>query len=130
MNPVSLLVAYDFFGKDTFENFIPSIGINLWLSVIGKLILAGALILPHSLHAAPRVEKEELKQLRSRIESLQEELADTEESKSGAADALRESEQAISAANRKLTALARQQHEANGQAKPIKSTVRADREGY
>ena len=51
--------------------------INIWLSVICKLILAGALILPHSLHAAPRVEKEELKQLRSRIESLQEELADT-----------------------------------------------------
>lgn len=96
-------------------------GINIWLSVICKLILAGALILPHSLHAAPRVEKEELKQLRSRIESLQEELADTEESKSGAAGALREAEQAISAANRKLIALAREQHEANGKLSQLKT---------
>lgn len=102
-------------------SFLRGININIWLSVICKLILAGALILPHSLLAAPRVEKEELRQLRSRIESLQEELADTEESKSGAAGALREAEQAISAANRKLMTLAREQHEANGKLSQLKT---------
>lgn len=57
--------------------------------------------------------KDELKQLRNRIEGLQKELADAEESKSEAADALRESERAISEANRKLYELNRQQREVN-----------------
>ena len=61
-------------------------------------------------YAAP---KDELKQLRGRIEGLQKELADSEESKSEAADALRESERAISDANRKLYQLNRQQREVN-----------------
>ena len=61
-------------------------------------------------YAAP---KDELKQLRGRIEGLQKELADSEESKSEAADALRESERAISGANRKLYELNRQQREVN-----------------
>ena len=61
-------------------------------------------------YAAP---KDELKQLRGRIEGLQKELADSEESKSEAADALRESESAISDANRKLYELNRQQREVN-----------------
>ena len=81
--------------------------------MVGKLITACILILSHSLHAAPNVEKEDLKQLRSRIEALQKELAGTEESKSEVADALRESEQAISDANRKLAALTQVQGKAN-----------------
>jgi murein hydrolase activator len=85
------------------------IGVSPWLNMIGRLIPACILILSHSLHAAPKVDKEDLKQLRSRIEALQKELAGTEESKSEVADALRESERAISDANRKLAALAHAQ---------------------
>jgi septal ring factor EnvC (AmiA/AmiB activator) len=89
------------------------IGISPWLNMIGKLIPACILILSHSLHAAPKVDKEDLKQLRGRIETLQKELAGTEESKSEVADALRESERAISDAHRKLAALTQAQGEAN-----------------
>ena len=46
--------------------------------------------------------KEELQELRGRIERLQQELAGAEEVKSEAADALKASEQAISSANRAL----------------------------
>lgn len=88
-----------------------------------KLIIASLLILaptPNPLNGAPKVDKEELKkvdkkdlkQLRSRIDTLQKELADTEESKSEAAGALRDSEQAISAANRQLNKLAQEQDKA------------------
>ena len=49
--------------------------------------------------------KEELQQLRDRIEALQKKLAGAEESRSEAADALRASERAISEANRDLAAL-------------------------
>lgn len=70
----------------------------LWFALVGPV------------YAAP---KDELKQLRSRMEQLQKELADSEESKSEAADALRESERTISEANRKLYELNRQQSEVN-----------------
>jgi septal ring factor EnvC (AmiA/AmiB activator) len=89
------------------------IGINPWLNRVGKLIPACVLIMSHSLHAAPNVEKEDLKQLRSRIEALQKELAGTEESKSEIADALRESERAVNEANRKLAALTQAQGKAS-----------------
>lgn len=49
--------------------------------------------------------KEELQQLRSRIEALQKQIAGAEESRDEAADALRESERAISDANRELADL-------------------------
>ncbi len=52
--------------------------------------------------------QEELKNLRKRIIAMQHEMDKTSESKSGAADALRESEQAISDKNRKLAELAKQ----------------------
>ncbi|MDN5753911.1 MAG: peptidoglycan DD-metalloendopeptidase family protein [Nitrosospira sp.] len=101
---------------------------------MNKLILACALILSFPLHAAPKADKEDLKQLRGKIESLQRELANTEESKSEAADALRESEQAVSDANRKLAALAHAQGEANDrlnqlqtQAGQIKNHIEAQR---
>ncbi|HET7060980.1 MAG TPA: peptidoglycan DD-metalloendopeptidase family protein [Nitrosospira sp.] len=91
-------------------------------------LLVMMLPVPHLLHAAakggkeePRkvdkedlkkVDKEDLKQLRSRIEALQKELADTEESKSEVADALRDSDRAISATNRQLNKLAQEQDKA------------------
>ena len=89
------------------------IGISSWLNTVCRLIAACVLILSYPLHAAPKVDNEDLKQLRGRIEALQKELAGTEESKSEAADALRESEQAISAANHKLFALTRARDKAN-----------------
>ncbi len=63
--------------------------------------------------AAAGAQKEELKQLRNRIDALQKTLAASEETKSEAADALRESERAISEANRMLHELAGQQREVN-----------------
>ncbi len=68
---------------------------------------------PHTLCAVPKVDKEDLKQLRGRIETLQKELADTEESRSEAADALRDSERAVSAASRQLSKLAQEQRKAS-----------------
>lgn len=97
------------------------IGTNPWLNSIRKLVPVCVLILSHPLHAAPKVDREDLKQLRSRIESLQQELAGTEESKSEAADALRESERAVSDASRKLAALIHAQGEANDRLNQLRS---------
>ncbi|HEU0282795.1 MAG TPA: peptidoglycan DD-metalloendopeptidase family protein, partial [Gallionella sp.] len=57
--------------------------------------------------------QDELENLRKRIASLQQELEKTSESKSEVADALRESERAISDSNRKLADLAQQQRAAD-----------------
>jgi len=54
-------------------------------------------------------QQDELDNLRKRIANLQQELEKTSESKSEAADTLRESERAISDSNRKLAELAQQQ---------------------
>ena len=91
--------------------------LELWLLICASLaIFWFAFIGP--VYPAP---KDELKQLRSRIEGLQKELADAEESKSDAADALRESERAISEANRKLYELNRQQREVNASLASLQS---------
>ncbi len=58
-------------------------------------------------------QKDELKQLRSRIDALQKNLAASEETKSEAVDALRESERAISETNRLLRGLAEDQRAVN-----------------
>jgi septal ring factor EnvC (AmiA/AmiB activator) len=63
------------------------------VALLVPLLLAG------SLAADPR---DELKALRNRIRELQQQLADGEASKSEAADALRDSERAISDTNRRL----------------------------
>ncbi len=57
-------------------------------------------------------QQEELDKLRKRIAALQQDLDKTSESRSEAADALRESERAISNNNRTLSTLAQQQHAA------------------
>ena len=57
-------------------------------------------------------QQDDLDNLRKRIASLQQELEKTSESKSEAADSLRESERAISNSNRRLAELAQQQREA------------------
>ena len=58
-------------------------------------------------------EQEELENLRQRISALQQDFDKTNESKSEAADALRESERNISNSNRKLNELSQQQNTAN-----------------
>ena len=57
--------------------------------------------------------QEELENLREHIAAMQRELEKTSESKSEAADALRDSERAISDSNRKLAELAAQQRTAD-----------------
>jgi len=82
-----------------------------------KLLILAVLMLPAlcdgAAAAAPATaaHKEELKQLRGRIEAMQKRLSASEETKSEAADALRESERAISETNRTLRELAGQQRE-------------------
>lgn len=58
-------------------------------------------------------QQEELENLRLRISALQQDFEKTNESKSEAADALRESERTISTSNRKLNELAQQQNAAS-----------------
>jgi septal ring factor EnvC (AmiA/AmiB activator) len=95
-----------------FRKLLALIIARLARTVIPKLIAVFLVILSQPLNSATHASKEDLKQLRSRIETLQKELAETEESKSEAADALRESEQAIKTANGKLTVLAQERKEA------------------
>lgn len=64
--------------------------------------LVGALVA----HAAP---KDDLSSLRERIRALQKDVESAEDKKADAADALKQSEQAISTANRRLRELAQQQ---------------------
>jgi septal ring factor EnvC (AmiA/AmiB activator) len=66
-----------------------------------------------SASAAYASQQDELENLRKRIATMQREMDKTSESKSEAADALRESERAISNSNRKLAELAEQQRAAD-----------------
>lgn len=108
------------------------IRVNSWLKALFKFILPCVLILLQPLDAAAKTKQDDLKQLRNHIEALQKELASKEESKSEAADALRESEHAIGDANRKLAELMHEQRAANDildrlqtQSGQIKSNIEA-----
>jgi len=79
---------------------------------------------------ASSAQNEELGQLRGRIDALQKRLAASEETKSEAVDALRESERAISETNRTLHELAAQQRTVNarlaelqGQSRPTAAEI-------
>ena len=74
------------------------------------LFAVACLIAGSSAHAS---QQEELENLRQRISALQQDFDKTNESKSEAADALRESERTISSSNRKLNELAQQQKSAS-----------------
>ncbi len=82
---------------------------------LGTLLLVILLASAGAAAAAtsPGRAKEDLRQLRDKIEALQKRLADAEESKNEAADALKESEGAISDASRTLRELGQQSREAN-----------------
>lgn len=75
-----------------------------------RLTLLCICLLANSAYAS---KQDDLENLRKRIAGLQQELEKTSESKSEAADALRESERAISDGNRKLSELAQQHHAAD-----------------
>jgi septal ring factor EnvC (AmiA/AmiB activator) len=78
-------------------------------ALLRNLALAGLCwILFTPAHAAP---KDELNDLRGRIKALQKEIESAQGTKSDATDALRQSEQAISASNRHLRELSQQQQE-------------------
>src|SRR5512134_2972690 len=64
---------------------------------------------------------EELKELRGRIDRLQKQLGETQASRTRAVDALRESEQAISEANRRLFELAREQSQTRASLEQIRA---------
>jgi septal ring factor EnvC (AmiA/AmiB activator) len=72
--------------------------------------------------------REELRELRGRIEALQKSLAEAEESQNEAADALRESERAISDANRALAELGRQAREADRRLAELRAAARREEE--
>ncbi len=74
-----------------------------------------------ALRQIDKIDKEDLKQLRNRIETLQKELADTEESRSEVADTLQDSERAISAATRQLNTLAQEKHKASNKLSQLQS---------
>jgi septal ring factor EnvC (AmiA/AmiB activator) len=77
---------------------------------LGRLLFCVACLLAGS--SAHATQQEELENLRQRISALQQDFDKTNESKSEAADALRESERIISNSNRKLNELAQQQNTA------------------
>jgi septal ring factor EnvC (AmiA/AmiB activator) len=72
-------------------------------------------------HAAPQ---EDLKELRGRIEALQKKLSASEESRKDAADALKDSEVAISEANRKLYQISNEQRAALAQVADIEAETK------
>ena len=106
--------------------FRRSLLLTLWLTVICAQTFAAT--------APGNTRKEELTELRGRIEALQKKLAASEDSKNEAADALRESERAISQANRALRGLADEQRvvsarmaDLQAQSRRINSDIEAQR---
>lgn len=76
-----------------------------WLTTLPRIIRYTLLCLCILLNGAHASQQDELENLRQRIVTMQREMDKTSETKSEAADALRESERAISNINRKLIEL-------------------------
>lgn len=86
-----------------------------------------AALLLQSAQASPAASKKhQLRDLRDRIEALKKELADAEESKSEAADALKESEHSISDINRRLFDLAREQRDTRANLAELQTQARSN----
>jgi septal ring factor EnvC (AmiA/AmiB activator) len=88
---------------------------------LGAALLACLVLPPAALSqtAADAASKEDLKQLRGRIDKLRQDIANAEEVKGEASDQLRESEKAISDANRALRDLAADQQAARAELRDI-----------
>lgn len=78
-----------------------------------RFAFAAALALCLAAGGADAAPKDELRELRERIQALQKRLTQSEGSRAEAADALKDSERAISEANRKLHQIAGQRRAAN-----------------
>ncbi len=79
-----------------------------------------------SVSAAARAgPQDELKDIRSRIEALKKELRESEDSKADAADALKDSERAVSETSRKLYQISGQRREVNTSLSRLQSRIRA-----
>ena len=87
----------------------PAITLPRWRAC--RWLCCGA-VLAACCHVAQGADTAELKELRARIEALKKDLASTEGNRTEAADALRESERAISEANRELRNLSGERQEA------------------
>lgn len=94
------------------ENYRSSLRAAVWLGLCAAALFVAVASPPA---AAQTEQKAELEELRNRIEALQKELEKSEVSRSEAADALRESERAISKANRRLFELANERKSVNGE---------------
>ncbi len=91
--------------KENQEHVFLCAGFFASLRLCGVLLTLTLCALPAPAAPNPAAAKEELQQLRGRIEDLQKQMAGAEASRVDAADALRESERAISEANRDLADL-------------------------
>jgi murein hydrolase activator len=91
-----------------------------------RLGLTSILLLASSAAAAATAAgaREELRELRGKIEALQNRLASAEESKNEAVDALRESERAISEASRSLRDLAAQSRAAHARIEALRAELK------
>ena len=87
------------------------------------LVIAALLVLAVSagVQAGPQ---DELKDIRSRIEALKKELRESEDSKADAADALKDSERAVSETSRKLYQISGQRREVNTALSRLQSRIR------
>jgi len=85
---------------------------------VAALLLA---VLSPALQAGP---KDELKEIRDRIEALQKQLTESESSKAEAADALKDSERAVSQTSRKLYQISGQRREVNSALSRLQTRAR------
>lgn len=83
------------------------------MTIFARLVFALILTLPVTATAAKKVEqsKEALSDVQQRLEALKKELDNSQEAHKDAADALKESERAISEANKKLYQITQQQQQ-------------------
>ncbi|MGH8629747.1 MAG: murein hydrolase activator EnvC family protein, partial [Burkholderiales bacterium] len=100
---------------------------RLGFALLASIALTASVLVPHA-PAQTTQKQRELDELRGRIESLQKELERAEESKAEAADALRESERAISHTNRRLYNLAAQRRGTNAEVQRLEREAQALRE--
>ena len=85
---------------------------------------AGALLLAAFSFGSQAGPQDELKDIRSRIEALRKQLTESESSKAEAADALKDSERAVSETSRKLYQISGQRREVNTSLSRLQSRIR------
>ena len=88
------------------------------------LAAAAALLLAAVSFGAQAGPQDELKDIRSRIEALRKQLTESESSKAEAADALKDSERAVSETSRKLYQISGQRREVNTSLSRLQSRIR------